>query len=225
MKVEVIALENNNGSDKDTNLNVNDGCKTFFLTTLGYHQKNDRFIFEVLSKTPISQITPAPDKRGQKKPANFIAKEEVISHISSFHPQVAHYRREHAPNTLYLPSDISVSLVHKDFLEKYPDLKCSYDVYRCQLKKMKISFAKLGHEECETCEQFKLHGHKQDELVPDGQECQNWSKHINSAKESRTLYRENPLLCYLGLKHSRKFCLQGGVWLTMKVLCPQETIH
>lgn len=165
-------------------------CKKFFLTTLGYHEKNDRFIFEALSKTPKSQISPVLDKRGKRTPANYIPKDEIISHILSFQPEVAHYRREHAPKTLYLPSDINVTLMHNDFLEKHPESKCSYDVYRCQVKKMKISFAKLGHEECETCEQFKLHGHKQNNLIPECQECQNWTKHINAAKESRELYRK-----------------------------------
>lgn len=31
-------------------------CKDFFLTTLGYKKNNDRFMFEVLSKTPINEI-------------------------------------------------------------------------------------------------------------------------------------------------------------------------
>lgn len=164
-------------------------CKTYFLTTLGFEKKNDRFIFEVLSKTPKNQLSPLSDKRGKKVPVNFIPKENIIEHILSFHPEVAHYRREHAPKRLYLPNDLNVSYMHNDFLNKYKDHKSvSYDVYRKEIKKMGISFAKLGHEECETCEEWKLHGHQEIEINCDV--CSKWKSHKDAADEARAFYQK-----------------------------------
>lgn len=59
-----------------------------------------------------------------------------------------------------------------------------------EVKKKGISFAKLGHEECETCESFKLHGHKSDSLMDGCDKCIAWKNHIDAAQEARQLYQE-----------------------------------
>ncbi|XP_054259625.1 uncharacterized protein LOC128984342 [Macrosteles quadrilineatus] len=102
---------------------------------------------------------------------------------------LADRRAAHAPKTLYLPSDVTIILMHKDFLEKYPNSKGSYEVYKVQVKKMKISFTKLGHKECETCEQYKLHGHNENNLNDDCEDCIKWRNHIDAATKSRKLYK------------------------------------
>ncbi|XP_050299621.1 uncharacterized protein LOC126738363 isoform X1 [Anthonomus grandis grandis] len=65
-----------------------------------------------------------------------------------FHPEVFHYRREHAPNTRNLGSDVSIALMHRDFQKKFPAINVSYESYRRKAAK-NISFIKLGHEECD----------------------------------------------------------------------------
>lgn len=45
-------------------------CKTFFLTTLGYHAKNDRLISSVVGKSTPSTLTPPQDRRGRHAPSN-----------------------------------------------------------------------------------------------------------------------------------------------------------
>ena len=50
----------------------------------------------------------------RKKIINTKVTEECIE---GFHPTTSHYRREHAPNRRYLPSDINTAFMHKDFLE------------------------------------------------------------------------------------------------------------
>lgn len=69
-------------------------------------------------------------------------------------------------------------------------MKIAYDTYRVRVKQKNISFAKLGQEECELCEEFKLHGHTIDSFQEECDICSKWQTHIKLAKESRQLYRE-----------------------------------
>lgn len=165
-------------------------CKVFFLTTLGFHKNNDRIVHDTLSKTPKGQFQPLPNMRGKAKNKYKIDDTVINEHIESFNPCISHYRREHAPNRRYLPSDISISSMHNDFVSKYPDLKVSYEAYRVKVKAKNISFAKLGNEECEICEEAKLHEHKKDDLREDCEICINWKRHIEHADKSRKLYQE-----------------------------------
>ena len=61
------------------------------------------------------------------------------------------------------------------------------------MHEMKISFAKLGEEECDKCEEFKLHNpnHKENSLSDDCVTCKNWSKHMSRAQEARRQYRQH----------------------------------
>ncbi|KAF0712469.1 Uncharacterized protein FWK35_00029263, partial [Aphis craccivora] len=103
-------------------------------------------------------------KRSKLVPHNKYQYSYLVSeHIETYHPTISHYRREHAPNTRYLPSNINVTMMHQDFIEKYPEHSISYDFY----KGKKISLANLGHEECESCEKFKLHGHNKESIEED----------------------------------------------------------
>ena len=83
-------------------------CKTFFLNTLGY--SCDSIITETLQSSGPERICPQNDKCGSHTPSHKLKDETIIKikeHMC-FHPQVSHYRREHAPNRLYLPTDINV---------------------------------------------------------------------------------------------------------------------
>ncbi|KAF2887520.1 hypothetical protein ILUMI_18651 [Ignelater luminosus] len=86
-----------------------------------------------------------------------IDRDRIIEHIIFFHPEISHYRREHAPLRKYLPSDFNITLMHKDFVGRYPDVSISYELYRKQVYSMNISFAVLGHTECWACETFNMH--------------------------------------------------------------------
>lgn len=120
-------------------------CKTFFLTTLGYNKNNDKRVLNILSKPPEAQ----KDQRGKHHQSNHVDREKLRQHIETYRPAVAHYRRAHAPNRRYLPSDLNAVSMHSDFKEKNPEVKVSYELYRKFLKHdMNISFAQLGNEEC-----------------------------------------------------------------------------
>jgi hypothetical protein len=43
----------------------------------------------------------------------------IKEHIESYHPAVSHYRREHAPRRKYLPPELTINDMHKDFTEKH----------------------------------------------------------------------------------------------------------
>lgn len=170
-------------------------CKIFYLTTLGYKRTNDWIICSVWSHAMSkASIQNDPDKRGKRSPKNKIPNDQIASHIDSFNPSISHYRREHAPNRLYLPSDLSVASMFHDFQEKNPNFSCSYEKYRHVLRSKNISFAKLGNEECELCESFKIHNngaHTLENLDNNCEVCISWKKHIQKAKKSRQKYAED----------------------------------
>uniref|UniRef100_A0A6P7FBR7 Uncharacterized protein LOC114328648 n=1 Tax=Diabrotica virgifera virgifera TaxID=50390 RepID=A0A6P7FBR7_DIAVI len=165
-------------------------CKEFFLNTLGYTKNNDK-ILQNMSKQK-SQISPAPDKRKGREPPNKVNHDLIIEDINLYEPTISHHRREHAPNRRYLPSDLTIKQMHENFLKKNPNTTCSYDLYRSEVTKQNISFVKLGHEECEVCEHFNLHGHSQNDLKLDTCEtCVLWNTHITKASAAREEYQKD----------------------------------
>ena len=179
-------------------LNGKDGikavCKTFFLTTLGFQKNNDTALQNCLKSTALDSIKPGVDRRGKGPCATKIDRSLLTEHIESLNPAVSHYRREHAPQRRYLPSDVTIKTMHADFNSRPTHhVKCSYPVYRQTVHDMKISFVKLGQEECDKCEEFNLHDshHKPDSLSDSCTVCQEWSKHMRRAREARQRYRED----------------------------------
>ena len=98
------------------------------------------------------------------------------------------FRRQHAPNRRYFPSDIWVSVMFKMFKSQNPNMKVSYEAYCLRVRAKNISFASGGHEKCEECKEFKLYGHNKEDLQAN---CTSWIKHITHAKQSRELYQEH----------------------------------
>ncbi|KAG5896717.1 hypothetical protein JTB14_014593 [Gonioctena quinquepunctata] len=139
-----------------------------------------------------NRTTPKQDGGKGKVPANKIDHLPIIEHINSFGPQISHYRREHAPNRKYRPSDLSVRKMFDSFKQQFTSFIGSYGLHRKILKQENISFVKLGHKECEDCEYFLLHNEdrKKDNLAPDCAICQQWDEHIKKADKSRTRYKE-----------------------------------
>lgn len=64
-------------------------------------------------------------------------------------------------------------------------------MYRKIVKEQKISFASIGHEECEQCEQFKLHGHNRENTNPGCDTCKDWSNHHNLVVLTRQTYQKH----------------------------------
>lgn len=164
-------------------------CKVFYLSTLGYDYKNESIITNVVGRTPLGAISPNTDLRGRHVKFQF-DREAIVKHIESYNPTVSHYRREHAPNVRYLPSDIRIGDMHQNLLQN-SEINCSYSLYQQTVKSLKIRFTNLGHEECEMCEHFKIHdnNHTRESLVDSCETCKIWATHIKSAERARDRYR------------------------------------
>ena len=85
-----------------------------------------------------------------------------------------------------------------------------YSTYQKKVRSMNISFAKLGEEECETCEKYKMHVHDSEGegILPnvdieklrergrplpneECNRCKTWVLHISKANLARKIYRED----------------------------------
>lgn len=133
-------------------------CQKFFLSTLGYTSST---VVDFLLKAckdahgnPLS--LPRPDQRGRHEPTHKISPTPIKLHINSFSPKPSHYRRSHAPNRKYLPPDLSIKIMHKDFCDKYPENKVSYEKYRRTLDEMNISFYEYRADKCSFCIQMDM---------------------------------------------------------------------
>ena len=164
-------------------------CKSMFLNTLGYSIRNDSINTPLMKSTAPDAIAARSDQRGKHPCKNKIDVRPIHNHIMSYHPQVSHYRRAHAPNRKYLQSDITITKMHQDFRTKNPDLSCRYDIYRREVSRLKISFTKLGEEQCEHCIEHIQRGHHHQE--DDCLECIQWKEHVVRAQKSRKCYRED----------------------------------
>jgi len=102
-------------------------CKVFYLATLGYAKNNDTVLKDALNSVSTGSITPKGDGRGSGMHKK-IDRTVLRAHIETFGPSISHYRREHAPNKRYLPSDVTVEFMHKDFISKHAGLVCSYEI-------------------------------------------------------------------------------------------------
>ena len=82
-----------------------------------------------------------------------------ILFIEAYKPTISHYRSAHAPLRRYLPFEITIQSMYEDFKIK-TESNISYLTFYTIFKKMNISLAHLGHEECELCETHELHKKK-----------------------------------------------------------------
>lgn len=135
-------------------------CQKMFLSTLGFKtDKRIRTLHNSIDNTGFVRES----ERGKHPPKHKLFEEDfkfIKDHIRKFNPCVSHYRREHAPNRFYLPSELDVNDMYNDYVicaEEKGGKKVSYVTYWRHVKNMNISFAKLGVEECEVCDTFKIH--------------------------------------------------------------------
>lgn len=169
-------------------------CKTFFLTTLGYDQKNDRIVTNVL-RSMDSTKNFLTDGRGLHKRNRMLDREIMKKHVESFHPCVAHFKRELGLNKRYLPSDITLPFMHKDFLEKHPHItNCSYDIYQDFVtKELNITFTSPEPEDCALCNYYKLHNatHTLSSMGTDCHPCSQWLIHVEKAEQAQRKYNDD----------------------------------
>ena len=168
-------------------------CKTFFLTTFGY-TKSSSVIDEMLSSTDLGSTAVSLDGRGGRRESHCVNKEEIIAHIESYNPALPHYRRAHAPNRRYLPSELSITEMHKDFNSQQPPCnQVSYTSYQRVISDLNISFAKLSTEECETCRTLEYAHDKNEEgnCVSNCEGCKSQNRHDELKRLAREAYQSD----------------------------------
>ncbi|KAG5885830.1 hypothetical protein JTB14_017200 [Gonioctena quinquepunctata] len=176
-------------------------CKPFLLTTLGFKYNNDTVLQNALKNSQNHLLSTKRDMRGRKPSTSKLDHKKIRIHIESFNPSISHYRREHAPDRRYLPEDINIKFMWNDYNNKNKNDQCSYDVYRNVLKNMNISFTKLGHEQCETCEIFSFHEHPKD-IQPNCEKCEEQTGYLEKVKKARAAYqkdkfqKDKKMMCY-----------------------------
>ncbi|RUS83932.1 hypothetical protein EGW08_008287 [Elysia chlorotica] len=143
---------------------------------------------QILHSAPVESTSPAADKRGRHEPHNKLVHDDISRHILQYNPAVHHYRREHAPNRLYLPSDITITDMHADFCREVK--RVCLETYRKEVERLNISFAVLGAEECETCTKHLEHmGDRGTAETCGCKLCQHHSEHIRRRDEARAAYK------------------------------------
>lgn len=115
--------------------------------------------------------------------------------VMLYHPSISHYRHENALNKPYLTSKLSITGLYRDFQKEVQkrDLKCSKETFRYYVRcDMNISFAKLGHEDCEDCAAQLVHIKiKHNNAYDDSCEiCKQYQEHKNNHTKTRQEYEQ-----------------------------------
>ena len=107
-----------------------DVCQNFFLRMLGCKSHK---ILQIVSAKSKEGDLPSPDRRGKHTPPNKLEEKylkDIDNHMMSFDPSISHYRRVHAPNRPYLPSELSINKMFKDY-------EAGGEIYRRAIKSEK----------------------------------------------------------------------------------------
>ena len=169
-------------------------CKHFFLSSLGF--KCDKVVRSALScrnAVPSTGVIVGAygDKRGYHEPPNKFSEQyrkQVVDHIESFRPQVSHYKRDHAPNRRYLPSDLTITYMFHEFCKNVKQA-CSYSYYRSVFDSCNISFAIPSTDLCQKCEEHRQK-HKdgpEEHLCANCncEDCEAYHEHKDRASQAR----------------------------------------
>ncbi|XP_062557222.1 uncharacterized protein LOC134222094 [Armigeres subalbatus] len=168
----------------------------FFLNTLGYGEHCGNIVYRMIDDTEDDEeAEPSTLKRGKYERSSDL-RNSVKAHIAKYNSCISHYRRVHAPNRLYLPTDLSIIKMHKNYNETH-EPGVSYQFYGRTLKSLNIAMVKLGHEECETCISAKLHqktlGHSIEDLASSKScaICRDFKEHRRLYTEARVEYEQD----------------------------------
>lgn len=169
-------------------------CQKFFMATLGFRNGNNKSIRRAKSSKMPANLVSISGKHGNHQRFD---KNLIKNFVMLYKPCISHYRREHAPNRLYLPEQLTMRSIYKDFkmeMKKKGEKVCCYETFRYYVKhNMNISFTKLGHEECEDCASNVLHiksehNHISNENCPD---CKIYKAHKERYQQARAEYEQD----------------------------------
>ena len=127
-------------------------CKSFFFSTIG--ERSDHSLTKLFERADDLSKSTTMDKRG-KHAKRSCDREAVKAFIEKYNPVRSHYYRGKVPNRRYLPGDLTVKGMYKEYIKTHSDI--SYSAFYSTFKEMNITIKKLGNEQCETCELYENH--------------------------------------------------------------------
>lgn len=149
-------------------------CRKAFVSIHGITQKKVEYLVNGLKMTGCSP----KDQRGKhsNRPHRITSEtvDVIKQHINSFNGRGAHYCL-HDTSKKYLPDNLNISIMHKMFRTKHPEVKCSYETYRGIMQQnFNISFGYPRTDTCSFCDashvklnslQVKLKEAKDDDIL------------------------------------------------------------
>lgn len=112
-------------------------CCAFFLGTLGYKNKSSTLIYR--AHLPQKKV----DRSGKRERPLFDA---IWEDILSYAPRTYHKGAKYGPTALYLPTQLTVKIMHADFKikqERKGGKACSYGFYYQVLNEMDVHFVEM----------------------------------------------------------------------------------
>lgn len=137
-------------------------CKVMFLKTLSISERVVSTVSQKLNKSPVI----SSDQRGKHLNRPHTIQREVLDcikeHISMFPVVESHYRRADSQKQ-YLESDLSISKMHRLYIEWVKDKTVCVKAQNATLRQytnifntFNLGFFKPKKDLCDKCEQFKL---------------------------------------------------------------------
>lgn len=131
-------------------------CKKFFLKTLAISEKVARTAIVKLSDVGTVEL----DKRGGRveslQDRDKFIRQLVDSHIERYPRMESHYCRQNSDRE-YLSSDLTLSKMHKMFMDEQQDdkISVSYTFYSKIFHEKNISFHHPKKDQCSLCNTFR----------------------------------------------------------------------
>ncbi|XP_022207917.1 uncharacterized protein LOC111064490 [Nilaparvata lugens] len=190
-------------------------CRKAFISIHGITNKKIEYLINALKETGCAP----KDKRGNHKNRPHKISDEVRDlikeHIGSFNGRGAHYCLKDTSKK-YLPDDLNISIMHKMFTKKYPNVKCSYETYRSSMQQnFNISFGYPRTDTCSFCDEnnVKINGLKAQ--LKDGEDKTQLDKDLKTLETDLKLHK---------LKAQKFYDIKKKARLTSKKITTYEGI-
>lgn len=180
-------------------------CKQAFCSIFQISTKKVEIIQK---KHAAGEVTPSCDKRGKHtNRANKTADEvmaEVIDHISSFPAESSHYSRNKNPDKKYLAPTLSISQMHKLYIERCKSKNASkeyfikYSLYASIFSnKFNLSFGQPRSDTCAICDANEADEHH----------AMMYRKAFDQQKIDRERAKKNGKVLFLTMDLQQVMCL------------------
>ena len=162
-------------------------CKSMFLSALGIRSDGRLISFLRNLQNPVF------DHRGRNRINTQKIRKAIQDHIESYHPQISHYTRKHAPRRRYLDPSLTIRQIYLNYKSNPTNPALSYESFVQNFREARISFGLPRADICEKCAEHKLHqpSHNKDPIaIGNCQQCNLHRHHSAMASTARTHYMD-----------------------------------